>query len=271
MQHGLPDRRLEQDHQRTQADLDAPRPAASGREAAQLRGDAAIARLRQNRNSKVTPVEAASTRCMKWMRIPPSVRSGTSSPLQERPGGAGERGAALGGHRGAHHGEQRQTPGEQRRARTSGRRRPSGASPAAPVIDPQGHGQDQQRIAQMDRHRPGAVAIEDGEAAQGTLHEQQQDETATGKGEPRLSTPVPERQHGQQQDERADQHARDQAMDPLQHHLAVAVAEVRAWPRDRTAVAPSGHSRSASRGRTGRSWWSGPRRPGRSGRRSGRR
>ena len=184
------------------------------------------------------------------------------------PGGAGERRAALGGHRGAHHGEQRQAPsgsgGHQQRTSclAPGPARGTGE-------DAQGHGQHQQGVAEVDRHRPGAVAVEHGEPAQGTLDQQQDDEGGTGDGEIGALPAAQEGQDRKEQDERADQHARDQAMHPLQHDLGIGVADVRARPRDRTAVVPSGRSRWASRGRTGPNWWSGPRHPGRSGHRPG--
>ena len=185
------------------------------------------------------------------------------------PGGAGERRAALGGHRGTHHGEQCQAPGG-----SGGRQQPTGAlppdQPAAPV-------KMRKVTVSTSSALPRWIATDQGLLRSSTVRPprapwtSEQDDAVRhrrwrGRGARRRRRKVSDRQ---QQDERADEHARDQAVHPFQHDLGVGVAEVRARPRGRTAAAPSGRSRWASRGRTGPNWWCGPRHPGRSGRRSG--
>ena len=251
------------------------RPGRSARTTSRTASDARPANRRRpaarhaQKRTQDRPVAAASTRCAKWMRIERVGQIGNHRAVAERPGRAGERGAALGRHGGAHHGAERQQPGERRTRRPSGRsarQRPR----AERTHDEEDGGQHQKRVAEMQRHRPGAVLIEHGEAAQrAPATSSSRIRTDAGPATAGRARRRRKADTASSQDQRAEQHAGDQAVHPLQHHLAVAVADVRDGGELAGQSAASGRSRSASRGRTGRSWWCGRRRPGRSGHRSG--
>ena len=101
--------------------------------------------------------QAASTRCVKWIRIPPSLRSGTSAPSQsgqvvqasEAPLLAVIAALIIASSASP----QASTAGPSSRSAPAGP-----CHPASDDVDAQGHRQDQERVAQMDGHRPRAVA-----------------------------------------------------------------------------------------------------------------
>ena len=105
VQHGLPDGASSRMTRAPRPIWSDDQPARDGRAAGAGRD---VRRARQRaQDQQARPVAAASTRWAKWIRIQVAeVRD--QRAVAERPGRAGERGAALGRHRGAHHGEQRQ-------------------------------------------------------------------------------------------------------------------------------------------------------------------
>ena len=141
------------------------------------------------------------------------------------PSGAGQRGPTLGGHGGAHHGGEGQGPArggqpedDRGRCRAGGRQRPL----------------DQNRITENRRRAvPRCSATDQGLLLSRTVTPPRPPCTSRSarSSPPALAGPAPAHGCGtpptQDQDERPQEDAGDQAVHPLEHDLPVGVAEVR--------------------------------------------
>ena len=207
----------------------AARPGRRARSRATISGEHRVgerrelglgARHARNSASAPKPVAAASRRWLRLRRTAGSAEVRDQRAIAQRPAGAGERGAALGHH--ARRSPWCRAPAATRRRERPGRARRPGAGSAAAREDQPQHAEQQQRRAEMERDRPGAVLVEHGEAAEPGLDQQQQDQRRGVGRHPRLAPAHPPGEPADHQHQRPEDHAREQAVQPLQHHLEVA-------------------------------------------------
>ena len=188
---------------------------------------------------------------------------GDQRAVAERPSGAGERGAALGGHGGAHHGEQRQAPGKH----CGGEQPPGRAARGASRRD----ATEIRRMTVSTRSAlPRWIATDQGLLRSSTVRpprapwsSRSSDRARRRRRRDRGVAGGPGRQGRPRPAPGARRTGRRSAGESTPASPGRSCSRCRARPRCRRAAAPSGRSRSASPGRTGRSWWCARRHPAR--------